>query len=403
MRKGLDTSLGLVTSTGGLLEIGSIVTAAAAGAEFGTSLLWAVVLGGLCLALLVEMARRFTSVTNESIVVAMRARFGFEVCVVPLTAIVVVTLMVLATELAGVAASLDLATGIDARYWGPLVGLATWIALRTRRLRVLAVAFSVLGLVAIVFVVAAFAMHPAWGAVAQGLVPRAPHASAGRYAFLAAVILGASIAPALFWLTSADAIDDGARRSLGKTRAIAGTATAFGTVLAAAALVVASRVLAPRGIVVDDLRALPRMLEVPLGVWGRRGFIASLGIASFAACMETALVTCGLVAQTLGWRFDAEERRHDDPRVALLDTAAVLGAAVVVVAGVDPLKLTFASMALVALTLPVAVFPFLVLMNDEHTLGARRNRLSGNVLVSAIIALALVLSIVSLPLQIAGG
>jgi hypothetical protein len=55
MKNALQIALGIVTSVGGFLEIGSIATAAQAGAEYRFGLAWAVALGGLCLIFLVEM------------------------------------------------------------------------------------------------------------------------------------------------------------------------------------------------------------------------------------------------------------------------------------------------------------------------------------------------------------
>jgi Mn2+/Fe2+ NRAMP family transporter len=76
---------------------------------------------------------------------------------------------------------------------------------------------------------------------------------------------------------------------------------------------------------------------------------------------------------------------------------------VLVAVGIDPLKLTIFSMVLTAATLPVAVVPFLFLMNDTYYVGEQRNSWLSNVLIVAIIGLSFVLAIVSLPLQIAGG
>jgi Mn2+/Fe2+ NRAMP family transporter len=59
VKKLLQISLGIVTSVGGFLEIGSVTTAAQAGAAFGYQLLWAILLGTLCLIFLVEMAGRW--------------------------------------------------------------------------------------------------------------------------------------------------------------------------------------------------------------------------------------------------------------------------------------------------------------------------------------------------------
>jgi len=72
MKRILDLALGIVTSVGGFLEIGSIATAAQAGASFGFQLAWAIALGTLCIAFLVEMAGRFAAVSKHTIADAMR-------------------------------------------------------------------------------------------------------------------------------------------------------------------------------------------------------------------------------------------------------------------------------------------------------------------------------------------
>src|SRR3954466_6314410 len=97
----LDLTLGIVTSVGGFLEIGSITTSAQAGARFGYRSLWAVALGGLCLIFLVEMAGRFAAVSKPTIPDAMRERFGFKLFVAPLVGLLLVGVLVLAAEIGG--------------------------------------------------------------------------------------------------------------------------------------------------------------------------------------------------------------------------------------------------------------------------------------------------------------
>jgi Mn2+/Fe2+ NRAMP family transporter len=58
MSKLLEIALGIVTGIGGFLEAGSLATAAQAGAAFGFQLGWAIVLGTICIAFLVEMGGR---------------------------------------------------------------------------------------------------------------------------------------------------------------------------------------------------------------------------------------------------------------------------------------------------------------------------------------------------------
>jgi Mn2+/Fe2+ NRAMP family transporter len=298
--------------------------------------------------------------------------------------------MVLGMELTGCAVALELATGIAFRGWGALVALGVWLLLWTARFKLLEWVVVVLGFTSFVFLGVALWLGPPWRELAGGLLPDLPAANAGRWGFLAAVILGASISPFLFYFYE------------GTNKRLALGAIGVGTVLSLATLVVAARVL-PHGVKIESYEQLPAMLAAPLGQWGFRAFVAALGIACYGAAAETALVAAHLVAQALGWNFAKTERPRNNARFALVYTLAIVVASIVVLAGVDPVSLTLVAMALSALTLPVVVFPFLVLMNDSRVLGDRKNRLGGNIVVAAIVTLAVVLSLVTSPLEIRGG
>src|SRR3954463_474633 len=102
MKKIVQIALGIVTSIGGFLEIGSITTAAQAGAGFGDQLVWSIVLGTACIAFLVEMSGRFAACSRHTIPDAMRERFGVNFFAVPLVVMLGVSLLVLAAELGGI-------------------------------------------------------------------------------------------------------------------------------------------------------------------------------------------------------------------------------------------------------------------------------------------------------------
>ena len=94
---------------------------------------------------------------------------------------------------------------------------------------------------------------------------------------------------------------------------------------------------------------------------------------------------------------------RDEARFTLGYSAALAAAAVPVLAGIDPLKLTVFTMALACVALPFVTFPFLVLMNDPRCVGRHTNRRWSNLVVSGVVAIAFVLAIVAIPLQFAGG
>jgi Mn2+/Fe2+ NRAMP family transporter len=66
-------------------------------------------------------------------------------------------------------------------------------------------------------------------------------------------------------------------------------------------------------------------------------------------------------------------------------------------------KLTNFAMALTAATLPVAIVPFLFLMNDPRYTKEHGNGVLSNAVVLFIIGLAFVLALVAIPLEIVGG
>ena len=186
-------------------------------------------------------------------------------------------------------------------------------------------------------------------------------------------------------------------------RAIAAMGMGFGGFLSIAVLVLAAILFHPHNIEVKHYRQLPALLTP---IFGRPGFwlvVASLGIACLGATLEIALSLAYLVAQGFGWNWGEDLNPSDDARFSLTYTLLLIAAALFALLGADPLKLTQISMALTAASLPVGVFPFLILMNDREYLGEHVNGWISNGVVLFVSLLAGVLAIVSIPLELIGG
>jgi len=169
-------------------------------------------------------------------------------------------------------------------------------------------------------------------------------------------------------------------------------------VLAGAAMVFHSR-----GIQIDRYEQIPLLLSQPLGHWGFILFVASLGIACFGAALEIALQIAYLIAQGFGWKWGENIRPGQAARFSLVYTIAILLAGLLILTGLDPLKLTIFSMALTALSLPVTVVPLLIIMNDPEYLGENVNHWIANAAVLFISVIACVVALVAIPLQFLGG
>jgi Mn2+/Fe2+ NRAMP family transporter len=404
VKKILEITLGIVTSVGGFLEIGSIATAAQAGAAFGYQLIWVVVLGTLCVAVLVEMSGRFAAVSGHTIPDAMRERFGANFFALPFIVMLGVSFLVLIAEMGGVAVALEMATGVRFPWWAVPVAFVSWALLWKGSFGMIEKGVSILGLVTVAFAVAAVKLHPDYGAIARGSLPSLPSSDANKYWFIAVSILGASISPYLYYFYCSGSIEEKWDESyLATNRVIAALGMAFGGFLSIAIVVLATLIFKPVGVQGEHYDQLPLLLLPPLGRAGFWLFVASLGIACLGATLEITLSLAYFVAQGLGWNWGKDMSPARDARFSLGYTLIIVLATPVVLVGVDPLKITMLAMALTATALPLGTFPFLILMNDKMYLRGHTNGPLGNVVVLLISIMAMVLGVVSIPLQIMGG
>ena len=404
MKKWGEVALGVVTCIGGFLEVGSIATSAQGGAEFGYQLAWVLLIGTLSLAMLMEMTGRLAAVSKRTYADLLRERFGFRFFVVPLVAVFVVSLLVLMSEIGGVAIALQMASGIDFRWWAIPIALLGWLLLWRGNFSIVEQATAMLGLVAISFAVGALVLHPTWPTLGRALLPSLPSHDHARYWYLAVAILGASISPYLYLFYSAGAVEDEwTIEHLSVNRVTAGAGNVFGGGLAIAALVTAALMLAPRGIRVEHYEQIALLLATPLGRTGFVLFIATLFVTCFGATLEIVLAMAYLLAQGFRWSWSENLKPGKDARFSTSYSVLILLAALPIALGADPLSLTNISMVLTAASLPVTVVPLLVLMNDGDILSSHVNGWPSNLALVVMGLLSLVLLVAALPLQLLGG
>src|SRR3954469_5069228 len=398
-----EVALGIVTSVGGFLEVGSIATAAQAGAIFGFQLIWPIVLGTVCLIFLIEMSGRLAAVSHHPLPATVRERFGFHYFVVPLAAETVIDLLVLASEIGGVCLGLQLLTGVPFFYWALPVAFVIWLLLWRGTFGVIEYGVSILGLTTLIFVVAAIKTHPAVTNVTGGFVASMPAHHRAQYWFLAVSIIGATISPYLVNFYSSGAVEDKwSEKDLVPNRITAALGMSFGGMISMAVLIAAAMVLQPRGIRVESYEQIPLIVTEPLGLWGYRIFGGALIVACFGAALELSLDMAYVSAQGFGWKWGEDARPADESRFALVYTIYIFAACLPIAFGLDPLKLTVFSMAITTLVLPFITLPFIVVMNDKKYLRNHTNGRFGNFVVCFVILLAALVALVAIPLEIFG-
>src|SRR5437867_2561330 len=155
LSKYVHVALGIITSIGGFLEVGSIATAAQAGAGFGYQLIWPIALGTVCVIFLIEMSGRLAAMSHHPLPAAVRERFGVKYSALMLCAQTFVDFLVLSSEIGGACLGLQLMTGVHFAWWAIPVALFAWGLLWFGNFGTIEYGASTLGLITVVFIVAA--------------------------------------------------------------------------------------------------------------------------------------------------------------------------------------------------------------------------------------------------------
>ena len=404
MKKAMQLALGILTAVGGFFDVGNIATCTQAGASFRFQLIWSMVLATIVVIFLVEMSGRFAAVTKKALPDTIREHFGFTFWLVPFAVLTLVHVLVLAAEIGGVCFALHLLTGLPLPLFALPVAILIWVILWRSTFSTIENSTSLLGLVTLCFVVAAIQHHPPLHEVLAGALPSLPSQDHASYWFIAVSIIGAVIAPFLFYFYSSGAVeDDWDETYIPVNRAVSVMGMGFGSVISIAAIIVAGVVLYSRGIKVSDYHQAALMLTDVFPFWGYALFAASMAIACLGAALEVALSMSYAFAQTFGWNWGEDLTPTEDARFCLVYTIVILVGSLFMLVGIDPLKLTLWTMAINAAVLPVVAIPMLLLMNDKQLLREHRNGIISNAATIGIVLLTLVLFVVSIPLAVIGG
>jgi Mn2+/Fe2+ NRAMP family transporter len=405
MKKWLSIALGIVTATGGFLDAGTIATAGAAGAQFGLGLIWATLLATLEVILLVEMVGRFTAVSQKTYASAIRENLGFRFYLLPLTCELVAESLLLAAEIGGVAIALSLLTGLSWHVLFPIAALLVFVMAWRASFDWIENAPALLGLVTLSFVI---------GIVVLGGPPRQvlptlwhPEIKQGEladYLYLVAAILGSTISPYLLYFYSSGAREENwSAKSLLLNRVTAIAGMGFGSLGSIALVILSAIVLQPLHMQGNTLGELGLSMAQALGPFGAVLFAITLFTTCFGAALEVVLAVSYLIAQGFGWEWGENKKPVEAARFNLVLILFLLVAVVIGSLGIDPLQLAIFASAVIALFLPIALSPLLILMNDPQYLGNKTNGHFTNIAMICILLIAFIVAVLSIPLQIASG
>jgi manganese transport protein len=406
MSKPTSLALGIITAIGGFIDMGELVTCSQAGAQYRFALLWTIVVGTLGIIVYTDTAGRVAIASGRSLFDVIRDRLGFRLALIPLAGALLVNVLTLVIELAGMALVLQVITGLSYLWLYPLAALIITLVLWFASFDFVENAASLLGLAILVFVVAAIKLAAPWHEVAhQAIMPSIPKGrSLAAYGFAAISLLGAFMTPYEIYFYSSGAIEEKwSGEDIVTNRATAFVGMGFGAIIAVGMMVVAAQTFYAHHLQPQSFGAIRVPLVYALGGLGLVGFVVGAFACTSGAALETALSTAYSVCQFFGWDWGQNHNPKDAPVFTLWYLLAILAALVIGITGIDPIKLTIYTTALAAFSLPFTFAPLLIIANDERYMGEQRNSRLANIASLFFLVVLTIVTVATIPLFIMSG
>jgi Mn2+/Fe2+ NRAMP family transporter len=403
VKKFLAITLGILTAIGGFVDIGDLVANAATGARFGFALAWVVVVGVVGIIVYAEMAGRVAAVSQRPVFDLVRERLGPRFALANLVASLFINFLTLTAEIAGVAIALSMVASVNYILLVPFAAALIWIVMWRVPFERLEQVFGLGGLALLGFLFALVQFGPDWGDVISHVTHPsiAPGESIFTYAYFAIALFGAAMTPYEVFFFSSGAVEERWTSSdLALNRANVYIGFPLGGVLSLSIMALAALVLAPLHITVDTLPQVALPVATASGKIALACVILGIFAATFGAALETGLSTGYCIAQYFGWQWGKYVRPRQAARFHLVVLVAVLLGVLVIMSGVDPVRVTEYSIVLSAAALPLTYFPILVVSNDPAYMGERTNGRILNTIATAYFVLIAVIAVVTIPLMI---
>ena len=379
-------------------DAGAVSTYSQAGAQYGTHLLWVVLLLLPVTYFIQEMVVRLGIATGKGHAAMIYQRFGKWWGLFSLLDLELVNFLTLVTEFAAIAlASSKL--GVDPRLGVPLSAVGLMVIVLTgsyRRWERTVVFLCVLDLA---WFWIAFRIHPPLGAIARGtLIPSMPPGGlTPELMFLVIAIVGTTVAPWQLFFQQSCIADKRLRFSdIGWARLDTFLGACI-TVTAAGCMMIAGTASQAHGFTFTDPAQMAADIGTFMGSGMRTVILLMMVNAAVLGTTAISLSSAWAYGEVRGWPHSLQLPVRKAPGFYLVYLVCVAAAAGLVLIPRAPLQLIILGVQVLAgVMLPSAIIFLQLLLNDKELLGEYANKPWNNLvnwtLIVVLFALSLILA-----------
>ncbi|HEU5415646.1 MAG TPA: divalent metal cation transporter, partial [Candidatus Angelobacter sp.] len=344
------------------LDPAAVLTATVAGAGFGYSLGWVVLLCIPVLHTVFAVSSRIGQETSRGLIDLVREQYGQHKAIVLAALILVVNLAMIIGDIVAVADSCSLVTGQPRVYFLAAIAFIIWYLLIIGNYQKTTKALGLISLILISYVVAAWHVSGSLLSVASGvLIPRIQSSQA--YTMAVVAVFGSLLTPdVIVWQASS-------RRGLPEGVAQAHVSESHAGTFVACVISLSAMIAASHLSVADPSGMTTRTAAEALAPFGQLGpFIFSLGIIGSGLIALPILVAslCFAVSEAFGWESGLSMPPWRARFFFVMISVTVFVAVTIDFFGINTIKVLYWSQVLAGIVLVPIFLCILFISNDRR-------------------------------------
>ncbi len=380
-------------------DAGGIATYASAGAAYGYSLLWVMVIITVAVAIVQEMSARLGAVTGKGFADLVRENFPIR-----MTAFIMLTLLlanagIIVSEFVGIAAAAEL-FGVSRYVAVPLAAFLMWFVITRGSYSRVEQFLLVLSAVFLAYVASAIMVKPDPQDILAGLQPVFHGESA--YIKIIVALVGTTISPYMQLYVQSSVVEKGV--SIGEfryTRVDVFVGTLLAGIVATCIIIATAATLHPQGIIIETAADAAMALTPIAGKYATELFGIGLLGASLLAAGILPLSTTYMLSESLGFERGVSRSWQEAPVFMGVFTVLIaFGAVIALIPGLPLISVLVGVYVINGLLLPIELLAIVSLINNKEIMGKYVNGRFHNLLVWAIVAAVSLLSLVYIGWQL---
>ncbi len=358
-------------------DAGGITTYSVAGAQYGYSLLWMLMLTTVALIIVQEMSARLGVVTGQGLSSLIREQMGVRWTAVIIGILLFANLANTVSEFAGVAASMEI-FGISKYISVPLVALGVWLLIVKGSYKPVERVFLVASAIYLAYVASGFMANPPWGEVLRATVTPTFSFDPG-YVALFITVIGTTIAPWMQFYQQSSIADKGLKaEELGYERVDTIVGSLLTDIVGAFIMIACAATLFVHSQPINTAADAAIALRPLAGPYAATLFALGLLNASVFSAAILPLSTAYAACEAFGWESAVSRSWDEAPIFFGIYTAfIVLGAGIILLPIPSLIQAMLASQTLNGVLLPIILIVMLKLINDKRLMG---NYVNGRIL-----------------------